>query len=329
MRKNERTSFLTGFKLVDYAMGVVCLIVLAFIMMPILARPRPPSRRSHCLNNLRQLVLACHNYQSVHLKFPSASDGAVQNNGPSFVVSLLPFLDCQEVLEEYQAEQRSIDYPGKLAQLSTHRIGGLLLCPVGDANPLLDSFDPPRFGSHYFASLGPNSDPDDVGYRFAYLASQPSARADSNRAATGLSGVFSPWSPEPTDPNIQAEFGHQHGNNFDDIRDGSSNTLAFQESSRSTPQRGYQPGWAFGHLTDPDSANIQFVYSGKSIAYPINGTSQKKPIDSNAWPIASNHSGGAQVAMADGSARFVHEDISLEILRAVSSMDDGQPDDLD
>ena len=46
-------------------------------------------------------------------------------------------------------------------------------------------------------------------------------------------------------------------------------------------------------------------------------------------PASSNHSGGCQVAMMDGSARFVNENVGIEVLLAAAGMKDGQADDLE
>ena len=49
----------------------------------------------------------------------------------------------------------------------------------------------------------------------------------------------------------------------------------------------------------------------------------------NQQPPSSNHPGGCQVAMMDGSARFVNENVQIEILMAAAGMKDGQDDDLE
>ena len=49
----------------------------------------------------------------------------------------------------------------------------------------------------------------------------------------------------------------------------------------------------------------------------------------NQVPTGSNHSGGAQFAMMDGSARFVNENVQIDVLLAAAGMKDGRDDDLE
>lgn len=74
--------------------GGLLLMLLAVVVLAPLRTPTRAAKRSICLNNMRQLVLACHNYQSVNGKLPPQF--TVDANGKplhSWRLLILPYLD--------------------------------------------------------------------------------------------------------------------------------------------------------------------------------------------------------------------------------------------
>ncbi len=95
------------------------------------------------------------------------------------------------------------------------------------------------------------------------------------------------------------DFQSKYGKNFDDCRDGSSNTIAVFESSRTSKDGQWNPlrkGWAHGYRMQ--SGGVREIYSGNSIVYDFPGF-ENNLINANlvapVWnqvPASSNHSGG-------------------------------------
>ena len=76
------------------------------LLLPAVQQVRAAARRVESMNNLRQLALAAHNYESAFSEFPSG-DGPMKPNGPpvSWRVKLLPFIEGQNLHDMYNFDE--------------------------------------------------------------------------------------------------------------------------------------------------------------------------------------------------------------------------------
>lgn len=301
-----------GFTLVELLVVIAIIGVLVGMLLPAVQAVREAARRATCLNNMRQVVLACHNYQSSNLKFPP---GASTLGGEGFLVYLLPFMDQGPLSDDYKAGSIAT-----IADLCDNRIPMFLCASATQSDELTTDSSLGEVTSHYFGSSGSAVNMSGVYNRYSTWGGEP----------VGIDGVFSPFLGASTWPSSAAfVYSQKRAKNFDDMRDGSSNCVAIGEMSRSeNPNTGFapqRPGWACG--TSGGGSGDELTFSTNTFAFDFSGSPDSMVngmnTEFNTHSFASNHPGGSQFAMADGSARFVPEGVSETVLAATMSIRDG------
>ena len=166
-----------GFTLIELLVVIAIIAVLIALLLPAVQAAREAARRAQCVNNLKQLGLACHNYNSVANTFPanlylhpSYATASYSWNNSSWLVFLLPQMEQQPL---YNSINFSImwgtnaigNWNAKFLgqQNSTVRISVVngFLCP-SDPSPALDSSNADEIntdlaaGTSYIGSVGDN-----------------------------------------------------------------------------------------------------------------------------------------------------------------------------
>ena len=294
-----------GFTLVELLVVIAIIGVLVALLLPAIQSARDAARRTQCSNNLKQLGLAFHNY---HDTFHSLPIGSLPIGGyfMGWAPRLFPFMEQQTRLDAMESFQTNA------------------LC----------------FLMPYRFDTAPHNGRDEIWGPVPTLACPASSLKDRTPDITAYA-----WTPaqgalhyrgcggrieDVTNPT-QASTGHQWANTgtiyphsltkFRDITDGLSTTILLGESSSSAgwPSKNAWGGinsWTWGYYYYVDDRRL--TLDSKNIQFPIN---YRGSFGHNHTPYTSYHPGGAQFLLCDGSARFIGENIPLDLLKALGTRD--------
>ncbi len=320
-----------GFTLIELLVVIAIIAVLISLLLPAVQSAREAARRAQCINNLKQLALACHNYESTNGSFPMGRN-------------------CQQYISTAGAYQTYADGWGALAELLQFTEQSPLY------NAINQNLGPYQIRNYTVINTGISllwcpSDGDIQGLRF-FEASAGWDGATLPITYTSYRGVIGTFTASPNDPlsgvdssatqlaayeGILRETGgpswlgwpSQGPVRIASITDGTSNTFLFGECAQSkilkfkvgttpplsTPcdNTGNCPFEGQGWWADSD-----FGDSSMSTFYPINIkgadftvlASNCEPANVGGTTATSMHPGGANFAFADGSVRFIKESIN-------------------
>lgn len=284
-----------GFTLIELLVVIAIIAVLIALLLPAVQQAREAARRSTCKNNLKQLGLALHNYHDTHSVFPPgqirgrqpAAPNNEMGNAASWGAMILPYIDQAPLYDQLDFSIGIFEGTNKTLILGLSPIA-LVLCP---------------------------SDADRPGTRNVHAAANPNYM-DSAPATSyaGTTGAFRTWSDSANSKYAGGFFTIDPGrpSSIATITDGTSNTIAVGERSYKVWTGGLWLGVQHNTQTiaapGTDTACCQDWFLAIGGYYPI--TNQFfTGIHAPAWRFGSQHTGGAQFLMADGSVRFISENI--------------------
>jgi prepilin-type N-terminal cleavage/methylation domain-containing protein/prepilin-type processing-associated H-X9-DG protein len=288
-----------GFTLVELLVVIAIIGILVGLLLPAVQAAREAARRLQCSNNLKQLTLALHTYHDSTNRFPpSGIDGGTAHG---IWIRLAPFYEQQNLFDLYNFNGT---WRTNMA-LAVQAPPGVLLCPSGpDALSSLasENFEGNRCRTtHYYGNAGP------VGQNTWVGATYPrdTTRENTQFGEVGLSGLFM----------LRSNVGIR------DITDGTSNTIAVGELS----WQGY-PFYRAWHRGLHWFNNGLSLSTTKTHKFPINIAVNNPSFTLlyNQGGYGSQHAGGTNIGLADGSVRFLADSIQLELYLALCSRDGGE-----
>ena len=322
IKKSNPGKRVQAFTLIELLVVIAIIAILVALLLPAVQQAREAARRSSCKNNLKQLGLALHNYHDTHRAFPPGfislkNANSTTNNyhdpwveagststtlsyqGTSWMLMILPFTEQSALYDNW-------DITGNVLANSTHAQTEIsaFYCPTRrkkvrrvDVVIQLSGFT--KGGTDYGGCIGGgNGFHDSCGHN-----------VHKEKGAPGMTG-------STLGSFAGGELGILYGNSdtaMRDIDDGTTNTILVGElqrllsSSTTSCTRKSQDGWAVGGV-----ANL----------FDVSTDSSGGGLNNNFFQSAgSDHVGGAQFCMADGSVRFISENISNVLLQSLGSAD--------
>jgi prepilin-type N-terminal cleavage/methylation domain-containing protein/prepilin-type processing-associated H-X9-DG protein len=304
-----------GFTLVELLVVIAIIGILVGLLLPAVQAAREAARRMQCSNNVKQLTLAMHNYESTYKSFPH---GAQYANGRhhTWIMGTLPFM-------EQTALNDSMPYgiftaaevpsgrkpPPAIICPSDPRGNNGLLTPGGNVARSAWWWTQGLGASNYRGSIGGN-------WGWApYIVPGVGRNAGPMADLEWGDGVFprNKWYTGPTPGRIQLT-------KIGTITDGTSNTVAIGE---------VLTNWADDVCWVDDNGTIA------TMAIPLNlykTQTNRDPFAGDwrrSYGFSSSHTGGGNFGLCDGSVRFVSDSTDALIYRSVATVQGGEVSTLD
>jgi prepilin-type N-terminal cleavage/methylation domain-containing protein len=303
-----------GFTLIELLVVIAIIAILIALLLPAVQQAREAARRTQCKNNLKQIGLAMHNYESTHNTLPGLrNDWQTNVDGKSFVQrswsrSILPFLEQSALAERWDNNRHYHEEPNRGLMAST--VLPMYRCPSTPG-----------------ASIRDHGPPQDTSWE-AGDASRP---LNASVVDYFVSSDVPTWGNASIDGQGDGMLPFRTSSaRLRDVTDGLSNTAMMIESAGSPDiyMAGYQrdntgrtTGAWMGHWAGRN--RIQFA------GYDPTGTvygGGNRAINASNWngtPF-SFHAGGCHFTMGDGSVRFVGESVDLLTVSKLILRSDGQ-----
>jgi len=326
----------SGFTLIELLVVIAIVAVLIAILLPAVQQARSAARRTQCLNNLKQIVLALHNFHDANQKFPPARlitfrEQHVSNmdgkepalDEPSWVGHILPYLEQSALADQWDLYKPYGVQPQAVRMQSV----GAFACPERRAASKLVT------GDTWTTVLAPCGCP--IGQQFVpagWVTDYVGNQGDNSPGARGLETDFF-WGGRGTGvlissrPKLKArasefdppelEPGWMDQITISDVRDGTSNTLLLGESHVPEGKLSKAP-WNGPAMLGRYLTNFCRV-GGPGIPIAHNARDTRASV----YSFGSWHAEVSQFAFVDGSARALGTSVSTQVLASLCNRSDG------
>jgi len=350
-----------GFTLIELLVVIAIIAVLIALLLPAVQSAREAARRAQCTNNLKQLGLAVHNYISQQNVFPlgdlfpagtAYSANGVQGNGVNewsycWTVSILANIEQQPLFNAYNFSFSYADPAGTTINTTVcFTQVAAYLCPSDGAG---SRPQPPWGALNYVGNWGGPGEMQTfsgtiLSPYWGDAANAPSTNAIGVQAVTdgtsntalfserllGLQGAPTVY-PGKSSNSKRGAFPAGVPVTLNNPTPGTPTTRALLAACQSLPATtvgisnyngrlwtvGYPWNYVVNRYNHVGGPNTLTCYASNSFAGP-DGSAQ------DSIPPTSNHPGGVNMAMADGSVRFVKDSVGQQAWWALGTRAGGE-----
>jgi prepilin-type N-terminal cleavage/methylation domain-containing protein/prepilin-type processing-associated H-X9-DG protein len=347
IRRARRSS--PGFTLVELLVVMAIIAVLISLLLPAIQKVREAAKRTDCSNNLRQMALACLNYEAANKTFPigderigttmgTALGGPLVDTWPyavDFMALILPYIEQGNLagLYDYNAHWCApVNNPAIAVQVKIYNCPSTPLQPRVDTSmmemPVTESGpdpSPPGAVSDYWGIN--ETDPRLIFANPAFFT--PSQVTEANAAvAAGM-----PANADFIYPNLWGILrrGRLGATRIADITDGTSTTIMILESAGRP--NWYGPGQKLLGYLDPGEGrwadpNGNLKLKGSN---PLTGSHDSILANNTCAMNCDNinetysfHQAGCNFAFGDGSVRFISKTVPIGLLGQLGTAAGGE-----
>jgi prepilin-type N-terminal cleavage/methylation domain-containing protein len=309
MRSSSLSRHRSAFTLVELLVVIAIIGVLVALLLPAVQAAREAARRTQCINHLKQIGVAMHNYNDTFNALPNCRRDA--NN--TWMVTILPQLEQRALYEQWNLSSSSASFYSQTAPCRETKVS-VYFCPSRRSSGTARLTDEPRDNqtTPLFASA-----PGDYAMCTGDASVNTGDYWQDNGVQAPANGVGILWNGKmSTTPPVLPGGPAFKVVSFREITDGTSNTLLAGDKhvyikGLNTPAKG--DGGAFN--------------GDKGHAHRCVGTSRplsKGPQDTVSNAFGSWHPGVTNFVLVDGSVRGFSNGANAQMMGYMAGKDDGQ-----
>ena len=337
-----------GFTLLELMMVISIIAILIALLLPAIQQAREQARKRQCMNNLMQIGLALHSYQTLHTMLPS---GCVNETGPvvsgSPQASLLTGYDSYSYGSDYGSgsdpqpsdadanneQAQEIDYGYRMSWIAQ------ILPQLGEGNAYrMIDFDKPSWmfltaedklgmsgtevesEDDMFTNETPM--PDSLSISLLHCPSSASSWRGGPVVHSDYAGCHASRSV-PIDVDNDGLLYLNSSESMYDVPDGASTTILVGEKALLATDSGLLTGdWSTLRNTGMPLGK-ESPASGGMIDYSNGPVETDVDLEEMASGFSSSHSASINFLMADGSVRSLSKMMSTEVYRKLGSRNGG------